>query len=194
MPPEAHTAATRELKRLRRIPPQSVEHNVIRSYLDWMVALPWGRSSATGELDRAFLDRARKQLEDDHYGLDKVKKRLLEYLAVLRLKTDLDKAEQAHEEALRRDERAREEAARPDVKVLGDALQGRDPEIKSLESAPVRDEQDSDAAAYAAFDQPQPVTTPVVPEKKPKDDKQEDVPAKGRTKGPILCVGSQRSL
>ena len=142
-----------------------------------MVALPWGRSGATAELDRAFLDRARKQLDDDHYGLDKVKKRLLEYLAVLRLKAELDKAE-----------RAKEMATRGDDKVLRDTLSGKDPEVKSpLAVEPMRDEQDSDAAAYAnALDKPRAV---VPAEKKPRpagDEK--DVPRAGRPKGPILLL------
>ena len=142
-----------------------------------MVALPWGRSGATAELDRAFLDRARKQLDDDHYGLDKVKKRLLEYLAVLRLKAELDRLE-----------RAKEMATRGDDKVLRDTLSGKDPEVKSpLAIEPVRDEQDSDASAYAnALDKP-PALVPV--EKKPSPaGHDKDVPRAGRHKGPILLL------
>lgn len=141
-----------------------------------MVALPWGRSGATAELDRAFLDRARKQLDDDHYGLDKVKKRLLEYLAVLRLKAELDRAE-----------RAQEMATRGDDKVLRDTLSGKDADVKSpLAIEPVRDEQDSDASAYSnALDKPRAVA-PV--EKKPSPSADKDVPRAGRHKGPILLL------
>lgn len=97
MSTEARAACKRELKRLKIIPPQSPEHGVLRNYLDWMCALPWGKSSyddpETKRIDRDFLTRARQQLDDDHFGLESVKERLLQYLAILRLRS------QAHDEA-----------------------------------------------------------------------------------------------
>ncbi|KAH9922330.1 ATP-dependent protease La [Epithele typhae] len=85
--------AVREWKRLQRIPSGSVEHGVIRNYLEWITSIPWPSSAAFAAStsadklrDRSFLTSARKQLDDDHYGLEKIKKRLIEYLAVVRLK------------------------------------------------------------------------------------------------------------
>lgn len=76
--------ADRELSRLETIPQASPEYGVIRTYLEILAELPW--SNATE--DQLELDAARKQLDDDHYGLDKVKKRIIEYLAVRKLKPD----------------------------------------------------------------------------------------------------------
>ena len=84
LPDEVRTEAEREVKRLRRIPPISPEHQIIRTYLDWIIELPW-RVSTDDNLD---LDRARNILDEDHYGLDKVKERIVEYLAVRNLKHD----------------------------------------------------------------------------------------------------------
>ncbi|KAI0830162.1 ATP-dependent protease La [Trametes gibbosa] len=89
---EERKMAVREWKRFQRIPSGSVEHGVIRNYLEWLTSVPWPSSSAYASTtsdkirDRAFLDNARKQLDEDHYGLEKIKKRLIEYLAVVRLK------------------------------------------------------------------------------------------------------------
>ncbi|KAI0351613.1 ATP-dependent protease La [Trametes cingulata] len=90
---EERKMAIREWKRFQRIPAGSVEHGVIRNYLEWLTSIPWPTSSAftssasSDKLrDRAFLENARKQLDEDHYGLEKIKKRLIEYLAVVRLK------------------------------------------------------------------------------------------------------------
>jgi ATP-dependent Lon protease len=85
MPEEAHDQAMRELERLAQMPSAAAEHGVIRSYLEWMVELPW---SALSE-DRLDVDEARRILDEDHYGLDKVKDRIVEYIAVLSLKRDL---------------------------------------------------------------------------------------------------------
>jgi ATP-dependent Lon protease len=87
--PEAAKVADREIKRLKKMAPQQAEYNVIRTYLENLAEIPW---SATTEdkLGVETLRRARKQLDDDHYGLDKVKKRLLEYLAVLKLKQSIN--------------------------------------------------------------------------------------------------------
>lgn len=85
MSAEAQKVATRELKRLQRMNPAQAEYNVIRTYLENLADIPWSKTT-DDKLDAATLARARKQLDDDHYGLEKIKKRLLEYLAVLKLK------------------------------------------------------------------------------------------------------------
>ena len=85
MSPEALAAAEKELDRLSKIPPASAEYTVARTYLDWLVELPW--SETTG--DNLDIDNAQKTLDEDHYDLEKVKKRILEYLAVRKLKADM---------------------------------------------------------------------------------------------------------
>jgi ATP-dependent Lon protease len=85
MPPEALAAAEKELDRLAKIPPASAEYTVARTYLDWLAELPW---SDTTE-DNLDIDNAQKTLDEDHYDLEKVKKRILEYLAVRKLKSDM---------------------------------------------------------------------------------------------------------
>jgi ATP-dependent Lon protease len=87
--PEAAKVAERELKRLKKMSPAQAEYQIMRNYLENLSEIPW---SAVTE-DRLGVDalpRARKQLDDDHYGLEKVKKRLLEYLAVLKLKQSIN--------------------------------------------------------------------------------------------------------
>ncbi|KAJ9132522.1 hypothetical protein NKR23_g11167 [Pleurostoma richardsiae] len=87
--PEAAKVAERELKRLKKMVPAQAEYAVTRTYLETLAEIPW--SAVTDDrLGPDTLPRARKQLDEDHYGLDKVKKRLLEYLAVLRLKQSLN--------------------------------------------------------------------------------------------------------
>jgi ATP-dependent Lon protease len=81
MPPEVEEHARRELRRLERLQEASPEHGMLRSYLDWLVALPWSRVDAE-DID---IERARRVLDEDHYGLEKVKRRILEYLAVRKL-------------------------------------------------------------------------------------------------------------
>ncbi|KAG0286945.1 hypothetical protein BGZ96_009056 [Linnemannia gamsii] len=81
LPAEVQKAADREMKRLRKMQPASSEYSVIRNYLDWLGDLPWSKSSE----DLLDVERARKQLNDDHHGLEKVKRRILEYLAVTKL-------------------------------------------------------------------------------------------------------------
>jgi ATP-dependent Lon protease len=84
LPPEAQKAAERELDRLRLIPPESAEHTVVRTYLEWLAALPWAVSTE----DNLDLHHARAVLDEDHFDLEKIKDRILEYLAVRRLKHD----------------------------------------------------------------------------------------------------------
>jgi ATP-dependent Lon protease len=90
---EVRAMAVREFKRLKRIPPNSVENGVIRSYLEWLTALPWPSASQPIQeetlavlRDPQFLSNARKQLDSDHFGLDKIKRRLIEHLAIIRIK------------------------------------------------------------------------------------------------------------
>ncbi len=85
MPEDANKAALRELDRLGKIPSASPEYSVIRTYLDWLVTLPW---SLTTE-DSLDIEKARKILDEDHYDLEKVKDRILEYLAVRKLRNTL---------------------------------------------------------------------------------------------------------
>jgi ATP-dependent Lon protease len=85
MPEEAHKQAIRELQRLEQSPPAAAEHGVIRTYLEWMTDLPWQHQSE----DRLDVRAARALLDEDHYGLEKVKDRIVEYIAVLSLKKDL---------------------------------------------------------------------------------------------------------
>jgi ATP-dependent Lon protease len=85
MPPEALAAAEKELDRLAKIPPASAEYTVARTYLDWLAELPWSETTE----DNLDIDNAQKTLDEDHYDLEKVKKRILEYLAVRKLKADM---------------------------------------------------------------------------------------------------------
>ncbi|KAK6533279.1 hypothetical protein TWF694_002231 [Orbilia ellipsospora] len=87
--PEALTVAQRELKRLKRMSPAQAEYQVCRNYIENILEVPWVKTT-DDNLDSSMLARARKQLNDDHHGLEKVKRRLLEYLAVLRLKKQLE--------------------------------------------------------------------------------------------------------
>ena len=83
--PEAKKVADREFKRLKKMNPAHTEYGVCSTYLETIAEIPWA-TATEDQLGSDSLVRARKQLNDDHYGLDKIKKRLLEYLAVLRLK------------------------------------------------------------------------------------------------------------
>ncbi len=85
LPPLAREAAIKELDRLSKMNPSAAEYTVSRTYLDWLVTLPWQRSTPE-ELD---IKKATKILDEDHYGLEKVKERILEFLAVRKLKSDL---------------------------------------------------------------------------------------------------------
>ena len=83
--PEARKVADKELKRLRKMNPVNAEYGVCRTYLENLAEIPWAKVTED-KLGQETLKRARKQLDEDHYGLERIKKRLLEYLAVLRLK------------------------------------------------------------------------------------------------------------
>jgi len=85
MPEEAYKQSTRELERLGQTPAAAAEHGVIRTYLEWMTELPWSKTTE----DRLDVAEARRVLDEDHWDLEKVKDRILEYIAVLSLKRDL---------------------------------------------------------------------------------------------------------
>jgi len=84
LPDEAKKEAERELKRLSRMHPSSAEYTVASTYLDWMTSLPWQESTK----DNLNIKKARKILDEDHFGLEKAKNRIIEYLAVRKLKPD----------------------------------------------------------------------------------------------------------
>ena len=84
MPKDAEEQARRELKRLERLPEIAAEYGMVRSYLEWLVELPWSKLDP----ERIDIDAARQILEEDHHGLEKVKRRILEYLAVRKLNPD----------------------------------------------------------------------------------------------------------
>jgi ATP-dependent Lon protease len=85
LPPDVEKVASKELNRLKSIPSASSEHAVARTYLDWIADLPWSKKTE----DNLDIENAKKILDADHYGLDKIKKRILEYLAVRKLKNDM---------------------------------------------------------------------------------------------------------
>jgi len=85
MPEEAAKVAFKEVDRLASIPPVSAEYTVVRTYVDWLVSVPWSKSTE----DKLDIKRARQILDEDHYDLEKVKERILEYLSVLKLKNDM---------------------------------------------------------------------------------------------------------
>ncbi|TVQ70979.1 MAG: endopeptidase La [Balneolaceae bacterium] len=84
-PEHVQNVLDKELDRLERTPANAPNHGVIYNYVEWLVDLPWNHYSK----DKLDLKRARKILDEDHYGLEKVKKRIVEYLAVLKLKADM---------------------------------------------------------------------------------------------------------
>lgn len=89
MPPDVAKAVDRELRRLSKMMPMNQEYQVTRNWLETLSEIPWA-AMTEDRLGPETLNKARKQLDDDHYGLDKVKKRLIEYLAVLRLKQSIN--------------------------------------------------------------------------------------------------------
>jgi ATP-dependent Lon protease len=85
LPEEALKAAERELSRLEKLPPAAAEHGVVRTYLDWLTTLPWNELTE----DDLDLARARRVLDEDHFDLEQVKERIVEHLAVSKLKRDV---------------------------------------------------------------------------------------------------------
>ncbi|KAJ6630118.1 ATP-dependent protease La [Mycena sp. CBHHK59/15] len=125
---EERKMGVREWRRLKRIPQGSVENGVIRSYLEWLTAVPWPSSTLEGPRpirDRAFLTAARAQLDADHFGLEKIKKRLIEYLAVVRLKEmNAERERLAEVEAQKTKEAEAEAEAAAEAVVKGDTAEG----------------------------------------------------------------------
>src|SRR5438309_865943 len=88
LPEEARREADRELDRLRSIPTASPEHSMVRTYLEWLADLPWSQVTS----DNLDLRHAKRILDEDHFDLNRVKDRILEYLAVMKLRADRDEA------------------------------------------------------------------------------------------------------
>jgi ATP-dependent Lon protease len=141
--PEAQKVADRELKRLAKMNPAQAEHQVCRNYLENLAEIPWTKVTEDN-LDAATLSRARKQLDDDHYGLEKIKKRLLEYLAVLKLKQavnldldrqiqDINKAAEPPKQIKQDAEGEDEEDVAPTTKKVEPPRERTPEEIKILE-------------------------------------------------------------
>lgn len=96
MPEEARKEALRELSRMEKMPTAAAEYSVIKTYLDWMTSLPWNKVTE----DNLDIARARQILDEDHYDLDDVKERILEYLAVRRLRQERAEEREAESEHL----------------------------------------------------------------------------------------------
>ena len=85
LPVEADKAARKQLSRMRAMSPNGAEYQVARNYVEWLADLPWGRTTA----DRLDVAEAKRVLDEDHHGLERIKRRIVEYIAVRRLKTDI---------------------------------------------------------------------------------------------------------
>ena len=85
MPKDTEKVALKELRRMSRMSPGAAEYTVARTYVEWLCDLPWQHSS----VDKIDLDEVRRILDADHYGLHKIKKRIVEFLAVRKLKSDM---------------------------------------------------------------------------------------------------------
>ncbi|PWH12432.1 MAG: endopeptidase La [Anaerolineae bacterium] len=99
MPEEADKMARRELQRMERLPAAAAEYGVIRTYLDWLVSLPWSLSTE----DNLDISHARDVLERDHYGLEDIKERILEFLAIRKLKLERKAQQTQSPDLIRRD-------------------------------------------------------------------------------------------
>jgi ATP-dependent Lon protease len=120
LPPDAAKMAQRELKRLKKMIPAQADYSVTRTYLETLAEIPW-QACTDDHLGPSTLARARKQLDDDHYGLEKVKKRLLEYLAVLRLKQSINEDVEAQIKQVEQETGLSEQSKDDDNKAPPDA-------------------------------------------------------------------------
>jgi ATP-dependent Lon protease len=117
LPPEVEAEATRELNRLASIPTASPEHSMVRTYLEWIADLPW----TTATPDNLDLHNAKRVLDEDHFDLDRVKDRILEYLAVMKLRAEQE-AQRAAASADGTPATAGSEPAKPVASVRGPIL------------------------------------------------------------------------
>jgi ATP-dependent Lon protease len=175
LPESARQEADRELNRLRRTHPQSAEYQVIRNYLEWVTELPWNRRTP----DRIVLSRSEQILEEDHYGLEDVKDRIIEFLAVRKLQMERAEAEAAALAA--QEEAAREEAAaaaEPDT-TNGDGASG----AANGDQGSVAADQESEAPPAAGI-----ATTGAVSDEQFPEETGDREKAKARAvgRGPIL--------
>lgn len=118
--PEAKKVADRELRRLKKMNPANAEYGVCRTYLENLAEIPWTKTTED-QLGTDTLMRARKQLDDDHYGLEKIKKRLLEYLAVLKLKQSVNAEVDQQISRLTTQLTPKEERGEKDIEAIPDS-------------------------------------------------------------------------
>ncbi|RMZ72488.1 Lon protease 2 peroxisomal [Pyrenophora seminiperda CCB06] len=127
--PDANKVAQRELSRLQKMNPAQAEYQVCRNYLENLAEIPWSKTTVD-QLDANTLVRAKEQLDHDHFGLEKVKKRLLEYLAVLKLKEQANRGIDDQIRALTETGEAKEKEQAPEDKL---AKEPTDAELRLLE-------------------------------------------------------------
>ncbi len=173
----ARTEVDRELRRLERTSPQSAEYQVIRTFLEWVTELPWNRRTE----DKIDLGRAEEILEEDHYGLEDVKDRVLEFLAVRKLQMERAEADDADEA----------DEIRPEIDVVdfSDEAAGAASVQEAIaeELRGAADQAADQAAEQGAEQGAEPSTeTPAEEDDEDGDDADEEARARGVGRGPIL--------
>ncbi|KAF4981989.1 hypothetical protein FZEAL_2299, partial [Fusarium zealandicum] len=137
LPAEASKTVDREMRRLQKMAPMNQEYQVTRNWLETLAEIPWS-ATTDDRLGPETLHKARKQLDDDHYGLDNVKKRLIEYLAVLRLKQsindDVDEKIKKAEEQVGQDDSKKEEETAETSSEVEEAAQPEGAKLEILKS------------------------------------------------------------